>query len=107
MALTGCFIGGPSNMISSAISADLGRQEMVRGSSEALATVTGIVDGTGSIGAAVGQYLVSLIQENLGWMWDFYFFILMISLTVLFITPLIVKEVNMLLESRRLRRLTG
>lgn len=42
-------------MISSAISADLGRQEMVKGSSEALATVTGIVDGTGSIGAAVGQ----------------------------------------------------
>uniref|UniRef100_A0A8C5PW68 Sugar phosphate exchanger 3 n=1 Tax=Leptobrachium leishanense TaxID=445787 RepID=A0A8C5PW68_9ANUR len=55
MAITGFFIGGPSNMISSAISADLGRQEMVKGSSEALATVTGIVDGTGSIGAAVGQ----------------------------------------------------
>lgn len=42
-------------MISSAISADLGRQEAVRGSREALATVTGIVDGTGSIGAAAGQ----------------------------------------------------
>lgn len=42
-------------MISSAISADLGRQELIQGSSEALATVTGIVDGTGSIGAAVGQ----------------------------------------------------
>ncbi|XP_016060590.1 PREDICTED: sugar phosphate exchanger 3 isoform X3 [Miniopterus natalensis] len=78
MAVTGFFIGGPSNMISSAISADLGRQELVQGSSEALATVTGIVDGTGSIGAAVGQYLVSLIQDNLGWMWVFYFFILML-----------------------------
>lgn len=42
-------------MISSAISADLGRQELIQGSNEALATVTGIVDGTGSIGAAVGQ----------------------------------------------------
>lgn len=42
-------------MISSAISADLGRQEALRGSQEALATVTGIVDGTGSIGAAGGQ----------------------------------------------------
>lgn len=42
-------------MISSAISADLGRQEALRGSQEALATVTGIVDGTGSIGAAAGQ----------------------------------------------------
>ncbi|KAG8537364.1 hypothetical protein GDO81_024654, partial [Engystomops pustulosus] len=77
MTITGFFIGGPSNMISSAISADLGRQEMVRGSSEALATVTGIVDGTGSVGAALGQVLVSVIQGGLGWMWVFYFFILM------------------------------
>lgn len=49
-------------MISSAISADLGRQELIQGSSEALATVTGIVDGTGSIGAAVGQ-----VREPRGW----------------------------------------
>lgn len=107
MAVTGFFIGGPSNMISSAISADLGRQEMVKGSSEALATVTGIVDGTGSIGAAVGQYLVSLIQENLGWMWVFYFFILMTSSTVLFITPLIVREISALLRQTSTRRLAG
>lgn len=57
LATTGFFIGGPSNIISSAISADLGRQEALRGSREALATVTGIVDGTGSIGAAGGQVL--------------------------------------------------
>lgn len=51
-------------MISSAISADLGRQDLVKGSSEALATVTGIVDGTGSIGAAVGQVRE---REREGW----------------------------------------
>ncbi|XP_052576056.1 sugar phosphate exchanger 3 [Peromyscus californicus insignis] len=101
MTITGFFIGGPSNMISSAISADLGRQELIQGSSEALATVTGIVDGTGSIGAAVGQYLVSLIQDNLGWMWVFYFFILMTSCTILFISPLIVREVFALVRRRQ------
>uniref|UniRef100_A0A3B4DF66 Sugar phosphate exchanger 3 n=1 Tax=Pygocentrus nattereri TaxID=42514 RepID=A0A3B4DF66_PYGNA len=79
LAVTGFLIGGPSNMISSAISADLGRQEALQGSQEALATVTGIVDGTGSIGAAGGQYLVSLIESKLGWMWVFYFFILMVK----------------------------
>lgn len=62
LAITGFFIGGPSNMISSAISADLGRQDILRGSQEALATVTGIVDGTGSIGAAVGQ-----VSRNEDW----------------------------------------
>lgn len=44
-------------MISSAISADLGRQEALQNSQQALATVTGIVDGTGSIGAAAGQVM--------------------------------------------------
>ncbi|KAM4873877.1 sugar phosphate exchanger 3 [Thomomys bottae] len=101
MTVTGFFIGGPSNMISSAISADLGRQEPIQGSSEALATVTGIVDGTGSIGAAVGQYLVSLIQDNLGWMWVFYFFILMTSCTIVFISPLIAREISSLVQRRR------
>ncbi|XP_054940772.1 sugar phosphate exchanger 3 isoform X5 [Physeter macrocephalus] len=107
MAVTGFFIGGPSNMISSAISADLGRQELIQGSSEALATVTGIVDGTGSIGAAVGQYLVSLMQDNLGWMWVFYFFILMTSCTILFISPLIVREICYLMQRRQARILSG
>lgn len=53
-------------MISSAISADLGRQDLVKGSSEALATVTGIVDGTGSIGAAVGQVRLPRKREVWG-----------------------------------------
>uniref|UniRef100_A0A2K6UZ72 Sugar phosphate exchanger 3 n=1 Tax=Saimiri boliviensis boliviensis TaxID=39432 RepID=A0A2K6UZ72_SAIBB len=101
MTVTGFFIGGPSNMISSAISADLGRQELIQGSSEALATVTGIVDGSGSIGAAVGQYLVSLIRDKLGWMWVFYFFILMTSCTIVFISPLIVKEIFSLMGRRQ------
>uniref|UniRef100_A0A8C1D872 Sugar phosphate exchanger 3 n=1 Tax=Cyprinus carpio carpio TaxID=630221 RepID=A0A8C1D872_CYPCA len=79
LATTGFLIGGPSNMISSAISADLGRQEALQNSQEALATVTGIVDGTGSIGAAGGQYLVSLIESKLGWMCVFYFFIIMVG----------------------------
>uniref|UniRef100_A0A8D3C1P4 Sugar phosphate exchanger 3 n=1 Tax=Scophthalmus maximus TaxID=52904 RepID=A0A8D3C1P4_SCOMX len=81
LAVTGFFIGGPSNIISSAISADLGRQEALRGSREALATVTGIVDGTGSIGAAGGQYLVSLIESKLGWTSVFYFFVVMVRET--------------------------
>ncbi|XP_064199422.1 sugar phosphate exchanger 3 [Anguilla rostrata] len=93
LAVTGFFIGGPSSLISSAISADLGRQEALRGSHDALATVTGIVDGTGSIGAAAGQYLVSLIESKLGWMCVFYFFIVMTGGSLVFIFPLLVREV--------------
>lgn len=104
LATTGFFIGGPSNMISSAISADLGRQEALRGSQEALATVTGIVDGTGSIGAAGGQYLVSLIESKLGWMCVFYFFVVMTGGSILFITPLLIKEVRAMWRDRHALR---
>uniref|UniRef100_A0A8B9H720 Sugar phosphate exchanger 3 n=2 Tax=Astyanax mexicanus TaxID=7994 RepID=A0A8B9H720_ASTMX len=103
LATTGFLIGGPSNMISSAISADLGRQEALQGSQEALATVTGIVDGTGSIGAAGGQYLVSLIESKLGWMWVFYFFILMTGFSIVFIIPLIISEVRAMCRDRQAR----
>ncbi|CAL8319911.1 unnamed protein product [Lota lota] len=101
LATTGFFIGGPSNMISSAISADLGRQDALRGSQEALATITGIVDGTGSIGAAGGQYLVSLIESRLGWMYVFYFFIVMTGGSILFIAPLIYKETRSMWRDMR------
>lgn len=104
LAITGFFIGGPSNMISSAISADLGRQDALRGSKEALATVTGIVDGTGSIGAAAGQYLVSLIESKLGWMSVFYFFIVMTAGSIVFITPLLVRELRAMWTERRARQ---
>ena len=35
-------------------------QSAIRGDADALATVTGIVDGTGSVGAAIGQVLTVL-----------------------------------------------
>lgn len=78
MSITGFFIGGVANMISAAITADLGRQGPIQGNKEALSTVTGIVDGTGSIGAALGQILVPLIQEKFNWFYVFYLFIFLV-----------------------------
>lgn len=54
MFILGFTISGLSNMISSACSADLGKQEALKGNARAISTVTGIIDGTGTIGAAVG-----------------------------------------------------
>lgn len=92
MTVTGFFIGGVANLISAAISADLGKQGPIQGNKAALATVTGIVDGTGSVGAALGQILVPLLQEHLGWHSVFYLFIIMDGLTILCILPLFVRE---------------
>ena len=79
MAVAGFFIGGAANIISATITADLGQQEAVKGNAEVLATVTGIVDGTGSTGAAIGQLLVPLIQEKFNWHYVFYLFIVLVS----------------------------
>ena len=101
MVLTGFLIGGPANTISTAITADLGKHEKIRGSAEALATVTGIIDGTGSIGAAIGQYLVPVINRRAGWHWVFYFLILMTGMSFLCILPLLINELKTLVRPRR------
>ncbi|CAF1407537.1 unnamed protein product [Adineta steineri] len=93
MTITGVFIGGPANMISAAITADLGRQEILAASDQALSTVTGIVDGTGSFGAAIGQVLIPIIQKQWSdWRFVFYFFIVMTFVTCCCILPLFIRE---------------
>ena len=56
----------------------MGTNDAIQGNKEGLATVTGIVDGTGSIGAALGQILVPLIQVSFNWGFVFYFFIILV-----------------------------
>ena len=48
----GFFINSLNNLISSVCAADLGKQKGVY--SRAISTVTGIIDGTGSLGSALG-----------------------------------------------------
>jgi sugar phosphate permease len=54
MFFLGFFISGLNNMISASCSADLGKQEALKGNSRAISTVTGIIDGTGTLGSAAG-----------------------------------------------------
>ncbi|RNA18804.1 sugar phosphate exchanger 3 [Brachionus plicatilis] len=92
MSIVGFFIGGAANMISATITADLGKQGPIQGNKDGLATVTGIVDGTGSIGAALGQLFVPLIQDRFDWFYVFYFFIVLCVLTNVCIVPLFLRE---------------
>ncbi|XP_067684615.1 sugar phosphate exchanger 3-like isoform X2 [Haliotis asinina] len=94
MSVAGFFISGVANLISAAVAADLGNQGPIQGNTEALATVTGIIDGTGSLGAAIGQILVPVIQKALGWQAVFYLFMISTFLTGMCIFPLFVREVK-------------
>uniref|UniRef100_A0A9J8A297 Glucose-6-phosphate exchanger SLC37A2 n=1 Tax=Cyprinus carpio carpio TaxID=630221 RepID=A0A9J8A297_CYPCA len=70
----GALVNGPYALITTAVSADLGTHECLRGNSRALSTVTAIIDGTGSIGAAIGPLLAGLISPT-GWNNVFYMLI--------------------------------
>jgi len=72
MTVTGFMLGGPANMISSAIAADLGSHSTLVEDDKMMSTVTGIIDGTGSVGAAIGQYLVAYVSDHYSWKYVFY-----------------------------------
>lgn len=90
--VAGFFIGGASNLISSAISADLGQQRTLKNSKKALCTVTGIIDGFGSFGAAIGQISLPHIEVNMGWSNVFWMFIVTSALTCVFLYPIVRTE---------------
>lgn len=50
LVIVGILVNGPYALITTAVSAELGTHSSLEGNSKALATVTAIIDGTGSIG---------------------------------------------------------
>ena len=63
----GILVGGPNNIITSAVAADLASHPSVRGNNKSLGTVTGLINGTGSITASIGLLAVGPLQEQFGW----------------------------------------
>lgn len=92
MMLAGMLINGPYSLITTAVSADLGTHSSLKGNGRALATVTAIIDGTGSMGAAVGPLLTGFIS---GQGWGAVFAMLMVAalFSGLLLTKLVIGEV--------------
>ncbi|RLU16535.1 hypothetical protein DMN91_010603 [Ooceraea biroi] len=72
LLVAGVLVNGPYALITTAVSAELGTHPSLGDNSKALATVTAIIDGTGSIGAAVGPLLAGLVSRWAGWHNVFY-----------------------------------
>jgi OPA family glycerol-3-phosphate transporter-like MFS transporter 1/2 len=92
MMVAGLFVNGPYSLITTAVSADLGTHSSLNGNSRALATVTAIIDGTGSVGAALGPLLTGYISAR-GWNGVFIMLIIAILFAGLFLMHLVVAEV--------------
>ncbi|UXI14830.1 solute carrier family 35 member F5 [Sarcoptes scabiei] len=70
--ISGAFVNGPYSLITTTVSTELGTKVK---SSQALATVTAIIDGTGSFGAAIGPLLSGPLAVY-GWKYVFLMVIL-------------------------------
>eukprot|EP01048_Picozoa_sp_COSAG05_P001922 COSAG05_NODE_71_length_22071_cov_17.527149_3_plen_497_part_00 len=62
--LIGFWIQGVYALITTAVSADLGTHESLKGNAQALGIVTAIIDGTGSLGAAFSGVGVAYLREH-------------------------------------------
>uniref|UniRef100_G3WTW9 Glucose-6-phosphate exchanger SLC37A2 n=1 Tax=Sarcophilus harrisii TaxID=9305 RepID=G3WTW9_SARHA len=93
LIICGALVNGPYALITTAVSADLGTHKSLRGNAKALSTVTAIIDGTGSIGAALGPLLAGLISPT-GWNNVFYMLISADILACLFLSRLVYKEIQ-------------
>ncbi|GAA32582.2 MFS transporter OPA family solute carrier family 37 (glycerol-3-phosphate transporter) member 3 [Clonorchis sinensis] len=86
MTLAGFFVGGPAVLISAVIAGDIGEYPELR-SSRTQATVAGIIDGTGSIGAAIGQLLIPYLGFHFNWSFVFYLFTSCMAVTSFCLIP--------------------
>lgn len=68
--LMGVMIGGVANLMSCAVSADLAQQQGAHAHQDAKTTVIGIINGTGSFGAAFGQVMIGWLQT---YSWNYVF----------------------------------
>ncbi|KAI4976681.1 hypothetical protein ZWY2020_050288 [Hordeum vulgare] len=100
MFISGYFVNGPYSLITTAVATDLGTQDAIKGNSRALATVSAIIDGTGSVGAALGPLLTGYISTR-GWNSVFFMLIVSISLALVFLIRIARGEIVAKIGARR------
>lgn len=94
-------MNGPYALITTSVSAELGQHSCLKGNSKALATVTAIIDGTGSLGAAVGPFLAGFFSAS-GWENVFYMLVVANVLALVLLVRLVTKELSRFRLDRRI-----
>ena len=73
------------------MSADLGKQNILQNNEKAVATCVGIIDGTGSFGAAIGQQVIGVMAHH-SWTSVLILLCVMAFVSALPILPLAIRE---------------
>jgi OPA family glycerol-3-phosphate transporter-like MFS transporter 3 len=101
--LNGFFCGGAGNVVSSAVCADIGKNDSVKGSADVTGQVAGIVDGIGALGAAGTQLFIGYMPKD---SWSLIFNVLtgMLVVAFLLIVDLVYRETRDWIRNRRLMK---
>lgn len=94
LGIMGCLIGGPINIITSAVAVDLVEDSSIGGRND-LITVTGIINGCGSIMASLGLVVVGPLSIAYGWKYVWLLLTFCTLLGTLLMYPVILKEFRM------------
>ena len=92
LGIMGILVGGPNNIITSAVAADLASHPSVKGNNKSLGTVTGLINGCGDITASIGLLAVGPLQANYGWSSVWFFLIGCTATGTLLMLPKIFEE---------------
>lgn len=98
---TGLFVNGPYSLITTAVSAELGQHPSLQGSKNALATVSAIIDGTGSAGAAIGPLIAGPLSSNDHWENVFYMLMAADVLALCLLVRLVKNEITRKTQRRK------
>uniref|UniRef100_A0A7S2MCS9 Major facilitator superfamily (MFS) profile domain-containing protein n=1 Tax=Helicotheca tamesis TaxID=374047 RepID=A0A7S2MCS9_9STRA len=93
LAFMGILVGGPNNIITSAVAADLASHPSVRGNNKSLGTVTGLINGTGAITASLGLLVIGPLSKHMGWSAVWVFLMACTASGTLLMSPKIIAEV--------------
>lgn len=91
----GLLIGGLHHILCITCAADLGQHKARTSDKHATSAVTGIIDGLGSLGTAIGQLVIGFTASEFGWRWGYLFVITLVTLgTLIPLWRLLVKDLR-------------
>ena len=92
MILLGFSLGSIYHLVNITCCADLGKEQ--RGK-QATATISGIIDGCGSLGTGAGMFSLGLLIDRFGYRWGFLFIItIALTLALIPLNLILFKDLN-------------
>lgn len=99
----GFIVGGIFNIVAATAAADLAKGDSLKGNDKALGTVSGILDGSGSLGAAFGSLIIGEIAQR-SWNGVFIFLAGCVFISSIPIFRVFLKEIREIFNIRAQRK---